>query len=312
MLQIRRTIFSLLLCLGIVGVSFFAVLAGKAFQAGRNGPHVEYPETSAPLTTQAPETEEPYVPANADATESEDPAGEEKTSNPDETEAPEETAAPTTTEKSEETTEREEKVIYLTFDDGPGEHTERLLNILKKHGVRVTFFVTAMYGYQDLIAREAREGHAVGVHSYSHKYDKIYASTQAFWDDFEKMQAIVTEQTGVETKLMRFPGGSSNTVSNFTPGIMTALVEQAEERGLVYVDWNISSGDAGETRSSSTVLENCKRGVSQCRTSVILCHDVKGFTVDAMDDFITWALDEGYTFRPLTTESWPAHHKVFN
>ena len=309
MLQIRRTLFSVLLCVGVVAVGFIGVFAGKAFKNGRNGPHVEYPETSAPAVTEVPETTSPYTPVNASERETQaDETGTADETEPPETEAPK-TEAPT---KKPEKQPDEDKVIYLTFDDGPGRYTERLLDILKKHNVKATFFVTAQYGYEELIAREAREGHAVGVHTYSHKYEKIYAGTDAFWDDFQKMQDVIVEQTGVETRLMRFPGGSSNTLSNFTPGIMTELTQEAGERGLAYFDWNVSSGDAGGTSSSAGVLENCKNGVSQCRTSVVLCHDIKDFTVNAMDDFITWALDRGYTFKALTADSWPAHHKVFN
>ncbi len=152
--------------------------------------------------------------------------------------------------------------IYLTFDDGPGPYTERLLDILKKHDVKVTFFLTHVYSqYESLIKREAKEGHAVAVHSYTHDYQKIYASTDAYWQDFNAMQEVIKTQTGAETKMFRFPGGSSNTVSQkTTPGIMKQLVQQANDKGLSYFDWNVASGDAGATTSSSEVLQNCKVG----------------------------------------------------
>ena len=132
------------------------------------------------------------------------------------------------------------KVIYLTFDDGPGQYTEKLLDILDKHGVKVTFFVTNFFtSYQYLMKREAESGHSIAVHSYKHDYDTIYASEAAYWEDFQKMQDIIKEETGIETHLFRFPGGSSNTISkNKNPGIMTRLTQQATEKGLVYFDWN--------------------------------------------------------------------------
>ncbi|MBR0510922.1 MAG: polysaccharide deacetylase [Clostridia bacterium] len=206
------------------------------------------------------------------------------------------------------------KIIYLTFDDGPGQYTERLLNILAKYNVKATFFVTHMYpSYTDLIGREAREGHAVAIHTYCHDYSKIYASDQAFWDDYAKMQAIILEQTGSETRLMRFPGGSSNTVSsNYSVGIMSRLAQQVEERGYTYFDWNVASGDAGQTTESAQVLINCQRSVESVDVSVLLCHDVKEYTVDAMDEFISWALSNGYQFRPLTADSYAAHHPIAN
>jgi len=203
--------------------------------------------------------------------------------------------------------------IYLTFDDGPGIYTERLLDILKEHDVKATFFVTHVFSkYENLLKREAKEGHSVAIHSYSHDYDKIYASTDAYWADFDAMQQVIVKQTGAETKMFRFPGGSSNTVSKGTPGIMTQLVKQANEKGLTYFDWNVASGDAGATKSSATVLQNCKVGAANFKNAVILCHDVKEYTVNAMDEFITWGLQNGYAFAALTPESDGAHHQVNN
>ena len=206
------------------------------------------------------------------------------------------------------------KVIYLTFDDGPGPYTEDLLAILKKYKVRATFFVTHGFPkYEDMIGKEAAAGHTVAVHTYTHDYGQIYASTDAYWSDFNRMNDIVEDQTGKRTTLFRFPGGSSNTVSaNYSSGIMTKLVKQAADKGYTYFDWNVSSGDAGGTTSPSGVYSNCVAGVSSHDTSVILCHDIKSYTVEAMEDFIEWALKEGYTFLPLSPYSPTAHHGVNN
>ena len=229
-----------------------------------------------------------------------------------------ETDEPGETQSDEQTTAAPEnsngRTIYLTFDDGPGPYTERLLDILKKHDVKATFFLTHVYSqYESLIKREAKEGHAVAVHSYTHDYQKIYASTDAYWEDFNAMQAVIKEQTGVETKMFRFPGGSSNTVSRkTTPGIMKTLVQQANEKGLSYFDWNVASGDAANNISGAEVLQNCKVGVANFKNAVVLCHDVKEYTVNVMDEFITWALSKGYTFAALTPESDGAHHQVNN
>ena len=203
--------------------------------------------------------------------------------------------------------------IYLTFDDGPGPYTEKLLDILKAHDVKATFFVTHVFSqYESLLKREAKEGHAVAIHSYSHDYKKIYASDEAYWADFEAMQQVILKQTGEETTMFRFPGGSSNTVSNDVPGMMTLLVKEANNKGLHYYDWNVASGDAGATTSSATVLQNCKVGAANHKNAIILCPDVKEFTVNAMDEFITWGLQNGYTFAALTPETDGAHHQVKN
>ncbi len=206
-----------------------------------------------------------------------------------------------------------EKVIYLTFDDGPGPYTDKLLDILKKYNVKASFFVTNLRSdFQGDIAREAKEGHTVGVHSYSHDYKKIYASEQAYWDDFDAMENVIVAQTGQSTRLMRLPGGSSNMVSKFNRGVMGRLTAQADQKGYIYFDWNVSSGDAGGTTNSNVVYQNVINGVKSHNQSVVLCHDVKGYTVDAIEPIIVWGLQNGYSFEPLNEASFTAHHHVQN
>ncbi|WP_353066201.1 immunoglobulin-like domain-containing protein [Arcanobacterium hippocoleae] len=154
-----------------------------------------------------------------------------------------------------------DKVIYLTFDDGPSVHTARLLDILKARNVPVTFFVTGT-APREMIGRAAREGHSIGVHTYTHDYAQIYASDAAFWADIEQIAAVVREQTGKDTRLLRFAGGGSNTVSRkYSPGIMRRLVQQAAQKGYVYFDWNVSSGDASAAATKESVLAAMKQGV---------------------------------------------------
>ena len=206
------------------------------------------------------------------------------------------------------------KLIYLTFDDGPGPYTDRLLGILDKYGIKVTFFVTNTHpGYQNYIGIEAQRGHTVALHTYCHDYGTIYASEDAFWNDFESMQSIIQAQTGSRVNIFRFPGGSSNMVSaKYNEGIMSRLTQQAMAKGYTYVDWNVSSGDAGGTTDPKEVAANIIDGVQKHNTSVVLCHDIHEYTVDAMEEFITWALDNGYHFAPMTESSFAPHHSVNN
>lgn len=221
-----------------------------------------------------------------------------------------------TTKKTKKTTVKADgsKVIYLTFDDGPGPYTDQLLDILDEYDVKATFFVTGVYSkYRGCIAREAREGHAVGVHTYTHEYSKVYRSEAAYWRDFNRMNEIIKQQTGKPTTLFRFPGGCSNTVSeHYKEGIMTRLTKQATKKGLTYVDWNVYDGDAGETTSSKQVCKNIIRGVQHQKKSIVLCHDVKSYTVAAMPKTIQWCLDHGYTFEVLTPGGYNVHHDVNN
>lgn len=208
----------------------------------------------------------------------------------------------------------EEKTIYLTFDDGPGPYTEQLLNVLANYGVKATFFVTGNGPeYNDLIGRAYREGHAIGVHSYTHDYSRIYSSEEAFFEDFLQTEQLIYEQTGAYTNLFRFPGGSSNTVSrNYNRGIMSRLVRYMTDMGYVFFDWNVSSGDAGETTSTYWVGENVKDGCSENTVNVVLQHDIKGFSVDAVANIIIWGRNHGYTFKALDESSYGAHHGTNN
>ena len=205
------------------------------------------------------------------------------------------------------------KTIYLTFDDGPGPYTDQLLDVLDKYNAKATFFVTAAYPkYYDCIGRAYREGHAIGVHTYSHNYYSIYASEGDYFADFSAMQDLIEEQTGTTTTLFRFPGGSSNTVSSFNPGIMTRLSQAMTALGYKYFDWNVTSGDAGETTKTDVVFENVVDGCSQRRVSVVLQHDIKDFSVDAVERILLWGLNNGYTFRALDMSSPDAHHGLNN
>ncbi|MBQ9687113.1 MAG: polysaccharide deacetylase [Oscillospiraceae bacterium] len=206
-----------------------------------------------------------------------------------------------------------EKTIYLTFDDGPGPYTAGLLDVLKAYNVKATFFVTAANEkYFDQIGRAFREGHSIGVHSATHNYNKIYASEDAFFEDFFTMEDIIYDQTGSYTQLFRFPGGSSNTVSRFNPGIMSRLTKAMADMGYQYYDWNVSSGDAGETNKTNQIIENVKDGCSNFKTSVVLQHDIKDYSVAAVEEIIRWGMANGYTFRPLQLDSYAAHHGVNN
>lgn len=210
-----------------------------------------------------------------------------------------------------ETVVPEGKVIYLTFDDGPGGYTGRLLDILAKYDVKATFFVvnTGNYG---MLKRIVEEGHAIGIHAYRHEYKEIYASEEAYFSDLLKMQQIIYEQTGVVTTLMRFPGGGSNTVSRFNPGIMSRLAKAVQDMGFQYFDWNVDSNDAGGARDAETVAANVINGCSYRRVSVVLQHDIKGYSVDAVEKIIQWGLANGYTFMALDPTSPTAHHGINN
>ena len=215
------------------------------------------------------------------------------------------------TPPQQETVTPEGRVIYLTFDDGPGAYTDALLAVLAKYNVKVTFFVVNNGRYSDL-KKIAAAGHSIGIHTMTHDYAKVYASEEAFFAEVYALQNIIYQQTGITTTLLRFPGGSSNTVSKFNPGIMSRLTVAVQEAGFQYFDWNVDSYDAGGAKTAQEVYEKVVQGCSGKRTSIVLQHDIKGFSVDAVEKIIIWGLENGYRFLPLDPTSPGAHHGVNN
>lgn len=199
-----------------------------------------------------------------------------------------------------------EKVIYLTFDDGPGPYTGQLLDALKKYDVKATFFVTCK-GDDSLIKREYDEGHTVALHTCSHDYKKVYASYDAFFKDLNNVKARVKRITGYDANIIRFPGGTSNGVS---PNIsMKSLAKQVLNNGYYYFDWNVSSGDAGGQTTSdgvyNAVISSLKSG-----SSVVLQHDIKKYSVEAVERIIQYGKENGYTFEKLREDSPKVRHSA--
>lgn len=205
-----------------------------------------------------------------------------------------------------------EKTIYLTFDDGPGWYTLELLDVLDKYGVKATFFVVDT-GCDGVMKKIVDRGHSIGIHSVSHSYEEIYASPEAFFDDLYHMQDIIYENTGVKTTLMRFPGGSSNTIScGISEGIMTTLSEAVQDAGFQYFDWNVYSGDAGETKKTREVVRNVTDGICQVDLAMVLQHDIHDYSVAAVEEIILWGLDNGYSFKSITENTPGFHHDINN
>ena len=201
-------------------------------------------------------------------------------------------------------------VIYLTFDDGPGMYTERLLEILDSHNVKATFFVTDTNpASRDLIGEEYRRGHTIGLHTATHNYDLIYENAAAFWEDLDQEMEIIKEQTGSETPFMRFPGGSSNERITMDDELRRELAAGLRARGLKYFDWTIDSYDSNDEYTSDDVYWNMVDQTSVAEPKMVLCHDLKRTTVDAIDNYLSWAIENHYVFLPITEETPEVHHE---
>ena len=208
----------------------------------------------------------------------------------------------------------DEKIAYLTFDDGPSINTEKLLDILDKYNVKATFFVIYHKNMEKKYKAIAERGHTIALHSYTHSYSKIYKSEKAYYNDLNKIHDYVQKVTGVDSKIIRFPGGSSNTVSNkYSKNIMKTLKKSVTEKGYVYHDWNIDSTDAsGINRDPDLLVEKVKAGLEKKKPVVdILMHDTgksKTTTVEALPRIIEAVQAQGYKIEPLTIDSEPIQH----
>lgn len=206
-------------------------------------------------------------------------------------------------------------LIYLTFDDGPSSTTPKVLDILKKENIKATFFVVNFSsGYEPYIKRIVNEGHTIALHSYTHNYKLIYSSENAYFDDLNKLKEKVKSITGVDSYILRFPGGSSNTISSFNRGIMTHLTKKVKEKGYHYFDWNVDSRDAGGAKNSDAVYNNVMKNLNPNRNNIVLMHDFanNNKTVDALEKIIKDAKNKGYNFSNITYNTPMVTHGVNN
>lgn len=197
---------------------------------------------------------------------------------------------------------REQGTVYLTFDDGPSEHTADKLYILRNRGVKATFFVVP--DRSEACAQRLKaivaDGHALGVHSASHEYKEIYASVEAFLADFYEAWDIIRDVTGVEVQIFRFPGGSKN---DYNEATRDAIIEEMTRRGFRFYDWNVDSGDA--SGASWTDMHNSvPKDIKDKYRSFVLMHDRANATL-VLDDIIVLLQNEGYKFDKINNDTLP-------
>ena len=198
-----------------------------------------------------------------------------------------------------------EKWVCLTFDDGPSKTTPDVLAALNAAGVHGTFFVVATdYNekYLPLLTEAAAAGHQIALHSASHEYSDIYQSSDAYWEDIALLKERIAPYVDVESiRYLRFPGGSTNTVSRRYggKGLMKQLKAEVEQKGLQWVDWNVCAEDAvGGHPSADTIYRNVVHETGEQTHCVVLMHDsaTTRTTAEALPDIIRWYTDNGYTF----------------
>ena len=200
-----------------------------------------------------------------------------------------------------------EKVVYLSFDDGPSERTPELLEVLEHYNVKATFFVVGRDSEKgrQWLRDIVDAGHAIGVHSYTHDYETIYSSVEAFLDDFAQEYSLILDATGVSPQIFRFPGGSINVYNRH---IYQEIISEMTRRGFVYFDWNRQTGDAVQSNvSANRLVKNALDQASSMRRIFLLAHDNACLTnvVEALPCIIEGYQEAGFTFGLLTPEVKP-------
>lgn len=215
-----------------------------------------------------------------------------------------------------ENPEQEIGIIFLTFDDGPSANiTPKILDILKEKNVKATFFILN-YGEEEekVVKREYEEGHSIGIHGYSHNYDEIYKSEEAYMENITKLREKIKTTTGYAPIITRFPGGSSNTISSFNKGIMTRLSKLVQQNGYKYFDWNVSSEDAVGADKPEELYNNVVNGLSKTKRNFVLMHDFykNEAILEALPRIIDYGMQNGYYFERITEETPMLTHRIFN
>ena len=205
------------------------------------------------------------------------------------------------------------KRVYLTFDDGPSGYTNELLDILAQYDVKATFFVVNNYEHEAELKRIAEEGHTIGLHSGCHIYSKLYADMDSYKNDVEMVHTWVKRVTGIDTKYYRFPGGSSNTVSEVP---ISMCVEYLHDNGYEYYDWNAQSGDAENSELTPEELnENVMTFVrNNPGASIVLMHDLDEHynTIEALPALIETLKSEGYQLCVIDEDAPVVQHYESN
>ena len=201
---------------------------------------------------------------------------------------------------------REDKTVYLTFDDGPSANVYSIIEyILKKHDVKATFFVVTDPNQNPNLEAKlkyiADNGHAIGIHSASHDYEKIYASVDAFLDDFYSAWMTIYNATGIKTEIFRFPGGSN---TDYNAEIRDEIIAEMTRRGFRFYDWNVQSNDiAGYnwTDMYNTVLT----AATNSNRSIVLFHDRSDTGVTVLEDIIVKLQEKGYKLDKINDDTMP-------
>lgn len=269
-------------------------------------PKTEAPSEEAATSSPAPGTQ---TPPTADS-QTETPSAQ-----PVQTGAPQATGVTDPSDNGmRRAQEGDKRYVYLTIDDGPSDNTERILEILRQYDIKATWFVVGKEDEKSIARYKAivADGHTLAMHSFTHEYDQVYASAQAFEADLTHIQTFLQEKIGYTSTVYRFPGGSSNS-TNQRQVSMTELVPILEKRGIRYFDWNVDTTDgSGINLPVDTLIAGTNQFMGKYVYNMLLLHDAKDHntTVDALPQIIQSCLDQGMEFLPITDDTPEVHHNL--
>ena len=199
---------------------------------------------------------------------------------------------------------KEEKKVFLTFDDGPTSNiTPQILDILKRYNVKATFFVLGKQVERnpDLIKREFNEGHSIESHTYSHSYKTVYQSKDSFFDEFNRTEAALQRtlnRSDFKTLVVRMPGGS---VGGQYSAIKKEIGVELTNKGIASLDWNVLTKDAEGASQYDEIINNIVTGTGNKHCAVVLMHDAdtKQITADTLPKVIEYYRDNGFKFETI-------------
>lgn len=204
-------------------------------------------------------------------------------------------------DKCEEKTKENEKIAYLTFDDGPSKNTKKVLEILDKYEIKATFFIigsSVTEDYVEQLKSMEKEGHSIGIHTFSHKYNQIYLSKDAYIKDFNKAKEVLCKNLKNNPTIYRFPGGSCNC---FIGAEKKSIIEELKNDGYTYYDWNVSGEDSVNHPTVNSIVNNVLKDYKNFTKPIILLHDgpSNANTVSALPTIIENIQKSGYKFETL-------------
>ena len=209
----------------------------------------------------------------------------------------------------------EEKIAYLTFDDGPSKNTEKILSILDNYNIKATFFVVGPKSTfkNNLLKKIVQSGHQLAIHSYEHNYNYIYSSKENYLKDFYACLNWIKQITGIAPSIYRFPGGSSNTIAH--KSLIKSIISELESKGFTHADWNVDTLDSYVKSDPYKITNNALTAIKKNENNkhyyqTVLMHDdiYKPATIEALPNLIEKIITKGYIFKPLDKNSQIIKH----